>query len=249
VVMGGYSEAPAAAAGGADLVILGISVPKYTQLLEVPASVKAPADLKGKTLGVPAARGTVDIATRAALTGMGLQPDTDVKITALGSVQAVAAAVLSGAVDGAAMNVPDNLAAEAKGLRPLINMATDPKAPAAASNTIYSQRSYIAAHKDIIQNYVDSEILAVARLKKDKSIAETVVRKYLKIDDQKALDATYDFYSNGVFPDLPFPRPELFDFVKQQVGKENPAVLSFDVNKILDPSFVQSAADRGLDKS
>jgi NitT/TauT family transport system substrate-binding protein len=99
IVMGGGSEALGAAVGGADLVILGISVPTYTFIIEGPASAKTLADLKGKTFGVPAAGGTVDVATRVALKSQGIDPDKDVKITALGSVQAVSAALIAGAVD------------------------------------------------------------------------------------------------------------------------------------------------------
>ena len=107
-----------------------------------PASAKSLADLKGKTFGVPAARGTVDIATRVALKSQGLDPDKDVKITALGSVQAVTAALLSGAIDAAGVNVPDNLAAEAKGMRAIFSTSAA-KLPA-ASNSIYSQRSVLS---------------------------------------------------------------------------------------------------------
>jgi NitT/TauT family transport system substrate-binding protein len=247
IVMGGGSEALAAAAGGADLVIVGITVPKWTIVIEVPDSVKTPADLKGKTLGVPAARGTVDIATRIGLQSLGLDPDKDLKITALGSVQAVTAAVLSGAIDGAGMNIPDNLAAEAKGHHPLLNMG---KADIpAASNSIYSTRTYIAQHKDVMQHYVDGVVQSIARVRKDREISEAATKTNLKIDDPRSLDAVYDFFKDGVFPPLPYPKVENFRDIVPIVGAQNPAVLTFDVNKILDPSFVQSAADRGLDKS
>jgi NitT/TauT family transport system substrate-binding protein len=246
IVMGGGSEALGAAAGGADLVILGTTVPKYTVILEVAPGIKTPADLKGKTLGVPAARGTVDIATRVGLKSLGVEADKDVKITALGSVQAVTAALLSGAIDGAAVNVPDNLAAEAKGLHPLLNLATS-DIPA-ASNSIYTLRTYAAQHRDIVQHYVDGVVQSIARIKKDRPITEAAAKKNLKLDDQKSLDAIYDFYNNGVFPPLPYPKVENFKDSIQLVGEQNPKVLTFDVSKILDPSFVQSAADRGLDK-
>jgi NitT/TauT family transport system substrate-binding protein len=246
IVMGGGSEALGAAVGGADLVIVGITTPTYTFIIEGPPSAKTLADLKGKTFGVPAARGTVDVATRVALKSQGIDPDKDVKITALGSVQAVSAALISHAIDAAAVNVPDNLSAEANGLHPVFNTAAA-KLPA-ASNSIYVTRPYIASHRDVVQRYVDSVVQSIARIGTDKPLAVAAIKKNLKVDDTAA-NATYEFFKSGVFPALPYPKVDYFDDAKQTVGEQNPKVLSFDISKILDPSFVQSAADRGLDKA
>ena len=246
IVMGGGSEALGAAVGGADLVIVGVSVPTYTFIIEGPQSAKTLADLKGKTFGVPAARGTVDVATRMALKSQGIDPDKDVKITALGSVQAEQAALVSHAVDAAAVNVPDNLAAEASGLHPIFNIAQS-KLPA-ASNSIYVLRPYLASHRDVVQHYVDSFVQSVALIPKDKALVVGAIKKNLKAEDAAA-NATYDFYKSGVFPVLPYPKLEYFKDVQQTVGEQNPKALTFDISKILDPSLVQNAADRGVDKS
>lgn len=245
IVMGGGSEALGAAVGGADLVIVGVSVPTYTFIIEGPQSAKTLADLKGKTFGVPAARGTVDVATRVALKSQGIDPDKDVKITALGSVQAVHAALISHAVDAAAVNVPDNLSAEANGLHPIFNIA-QAKLPA-ASNSIYTLRSYLGSHRDVVQHYVDAIVQSVNLIPRDKALAVAAIKKNLKVDDTAA-NATYEFYKSGVFPVLPYPKVEYFADVKQTVGEQNPKALTFDISKIVDPSLVQSAADRGLDK-
>jgi NitT/TauT family transport system substrate-binding protein len=243
-VMGGGSEALGAAAAGADLVIMGITVPTYTVVIMGPASAKTLADLKGKTFGVPANRGTVDVATRVALKAQNIDPDKDVKIAALGSTQAVTAALLSGAIDAAGVNVPDNLAAESKGLHAILNLVTA-NLPA-ASNCIYTLRPYATANRGVAQRYVDSVIQSIARIKTDKSLAVAAIKKNLKLDDDRAAQVTYDFYREGVFPALPYPKAENFRDARELVGEQNPSVLSFDVAKILDASFVQSAADRGL---
>jgi len=75
-----------------------------------------------------------------------------------------------------------------------------------------------------------------------------VLKKYLKTTDEKALNATYDHYVVTVIPSAPFVRAEQFADAIATLGKLNPNVASFDVKKILDESFVQSAIDRGIDK-
>jgi ABC-type nitrate/sulfonate/bicarbonate transport system substrate-binding protein len=242
IVTAGASEAIAAAAGGSDLVIVGVLSPVYSFLLEVPPSVKTPEDLKGKLLGVVALGATADIATRVGLRKLGLEPEKDVRITALGTQQAQTAAILNGTVDGGMMNYPLNLQAESKGFHSLLDMA-QAKLPSAASS-VYVQRPYATGHRDVVQGYIDSIVAGTARFKKDKPFAISVYKKYLKLDDEKALSATYDYFSKEVVPDFPYPRPENFADSIAVLAVKNPAVATFDINKAIDPSYVQSAADR-----
>jgi NitT/TauT family transport system substrate-binding protein len=242
----GAGEALSAIAAGTDLVFVGLLAPVYTYQLEVPAAVKAPADLKGKTLGVAALGATVDIATRVGLRKIDLKPETDVKIAALGSLPATTAAILNGTVDGGMMNLPASLAAEDKGHHSLLNMAAA-KLPA-ASSAVYLQRSYAAAHRDVVQKYVDSLVEATARLKGDKPFTLGVYRKYLKLDDERGLNAVYDFYSKDVIPDLPYARPENFQDAISILSAQNPKVGSLDVGKSIDSSYVADAEKRGLNK-
>lgn len=102
------------------------------------------------------------------------------------------AAIVAGTVDGGIMSLPNTLQAEANGHHPLINMA-EAKLPAAIG-TIYVQRSYASSHKDIVQKYMDSLVQATARLKKDRAFTLNVYKKYV-LDDERALNAIYDFYS------------------------------------------------------
>ncbi len=246
VVMGGGSEALSAAAGGADLVVVGVTIPKYTFVIEGQPNIKSPADLRGRTFAVGAARGSMDIAIRAALKSLGIDADREATINAVGTSQAVAAALMAGTIDAAAVQVPDTRHVEAKGTHPVMNLATA-DVPA-ASNAIYTLRSYANSHRDVVQAYVDSVIQSIARLKTDRALSEAALRKYLKLDDQGDLDATYEFFSNGVYPAIPFPKVEQFADAKALVGQDSPTVRDYDVSKLLDPSFMQSAADRGVDK-
>jgi hypothetical protein len=60
--------------------------------------------------------------------------------------------------------------------------------------------------------------------------------------------ATYDFYAKLVTQTQPFPKPEMFADAQAILGAKSDKVKSYDVTKMLDTSFVQSAVDRGLDK-
>jgi hypothetical protein len=74
----------------------------------------------------------------------------------------------------------------------------------------------------------------------------TLLKSYLNSDDDEAVGAAYDFHILEVLATLPFPRPEQFTDAVEQLSAKNPRVREVDLARVLDPSYVQDAADRGL---
>jgi NitT/TauT family transport system substrate-binding protein len=242
----GGSEGLAAAVEGGDLKVLAITSPIYLFKLEVTSDIKKPEDLKGKKLAVSRAGSTSDTVTRLGLKKLGLDPDKDVSILQMGSLSARTAAMKSGAIQGSMTLPPDTIVLEDAGFHPLLDLA-DLKLPSASTGVVV-QGAWLTSHRAEAQKYMDSIISSIARLRKDKPFALDVLRKYLKLDDQRLLEATYDAYVGKSLPSLPYPKPELFGDSIAQLSEKNPKAKTYDLNKLLDPSFVQSAADRGIDK-
>lgn len=238
----GGSETLSAAAEGAEVVVIGTFTPVYPFRFYVPPDVKSAADLKGKKVGVNTIGATADIATRVVLRGLGLEPDKDVTIVQLGSTPNRVAAMLNGAIQGSVNSPPDTLILEAKGFHPLMDLA-QLKLPSANAAMI-TRRSYLASNRPQVQRYVDSVVEAIAREKKDRPFAISVLKKYLKKDDDEALGAAYDFYSQEVLPSLPYPRPEQFADAQQVLGTKSKKVHDYPVATLLDPSLVKSSEDR-----
>jgi NitT/TauT family transport system substrate-binding protein len=243
----GGSEVMSANAEGADLVVVAQLAGVYPFVLEVAAPIKTVADLRGKKVGVSAPGSSSDIATRAALKRMGLDPDKDVTILPVGSAAQRTAAMLSGAIDAGVSQPPDSLAVEAKGFHVLYDLASQ-KLPSANTSVVVT-RSFLNANRAVVQRYVDSLVQGIKKMKADRQFGITVLKKYFKSTDDVAMAATYDFYAQLVTATQPFPRPEMFADAQTILGAKSDKVKSYDVTKMLDTSFVQSAVDRGLDKN
>ena len=110
------------------------------------------------------------------------------------------------------------------------------------------QRAWLTTHRDVAQKFIDSMIEATARVKKDKAGTIAVMKKEFKSEDTDAMTKTYDFFATEVFASQPFPKPEQFADIKQYLSDKQPKIKDVDLGKLLDPSFVQSAVDRGVDK-
>jgi NitT/TauT family transport system substrate-binding protein len=238
----GGSETLSAAAEGGDVMLVAITGPVYPFVFMAQPSIASVQDLKGKKIGVSNPGSSSDIATRVMLTRVGLDPEKDVSIVAVGSLQNRTAALLSGAIDGGLAQPPDQLALEDKGLHVIYDLAAQ-KLPS-VGDSIVVQRSWLNSNKEVMQRYVDSIVQATAFSKKNKTESLPVLAKYLKNDDQRALGVTYDFFVGSVTPDYPVVKPEYFADAVQQLGATNDKIKGFDLTSMLDNEFVQSAMDR-----
>jgi ABC-type nitrate/sulfonate/bicarbonate transport system substrate-binding protein len=177
---------------------------------------------------------------------MGLDPDKDVLIQAVGSAANRTAALLSGAIQAGVSQPPDSLALEAKGFHVLYDLASQ-KLPS-ANTSVAVRRSYIGTNKAVVQRYIDSLVQGIKKMKSDKAFGVSVLKKYFNSTDEAAMSATYDFYALSVAPTQPFAKPEMYVDAQTVLGANDAKVKAFDVSKMLDSTFVQSAVDRGLDK-
>jgi len=221
----GGSETLSANAGGADLVVVAQITGVYPFVLEVSSDIKNTTDLKGKKVGVSSVGSSSDIATRVALRKLGLDPDKDVTIVAVGSSQQRTAALLAGAIQAVASQ----------------------KLPS-ANTSVVVKRDYLNANRGVVQRYVDALFLGIKKVKSDRAFGVQVLKKYFQSTDDKAMGATYEFYALTVTPSQPVPRPEQFADAQTTLGATNAKVKDYDVTKMLDQSFTKSAIDRGLDK-
>ncbi len=244
VALVGGSEAVSAVSQGEDLVMVAMLTPVYPYLFMARPQIKTAADLKGKKVGVGSIGGSADIATRIALRNLGLDPTKDVTILAMGSHQQRTAALLAGSIDAAVDDPPNTVELENNGLHALYDLAGK-KIPA-AQTAVVARRSWVEANRAVMQRFVDSLVLAVAKIRKDREGTIATLKKYFKSEDTKAMGIAYDFYVNEVAASYPYPTAEQFTETLAELSKTNAKLVGFDVTKILERSFVKSAEDRKL---
>jgi len=247
----GAGEVLASAVAGSDAVLIAAVTPAYTGKLYVTSDIKSPSDLKGKKVGIALPGGTGDQTLRLALTKLGLVPDKDVTLISTGSIANQAAALLTNAIQGTNINPgPDAAKLEAQGIKPLVDFA-NMGLPQAATVGIATRRSFIAAHTDVVQRYIDSIVAGTVLFRRDKALGLKEIAVILKNDDQPGLNASYDYVNSDlIMPLAPTPKPELLKPLQDTLcnGRNIAAACNFDLTKAVDTSFVDSAVKRGLAK-
>jgi NitT/TauT family transport system substrate-binding protein len=247
ITAGGSSEAVAASATGADLVFLGVEVNIFPWKFYARPEIKQLTDLKGKKIGITTAGAPYDVGLRMVLPKKGLVPDSDVTLVPAGSIPNVTAALVSGGIDGAALVVgPDSDKAVQQGMHELFDFAD--LNIAYPTSAIVVRRAWLAQNRATAQKYIDSIVEAIAREKKDKPYTLSIMRTNLGITDDQVLGEIYDYFTKRAVPSQPAPRPEIFTDMVASLGQTSERIRAVDINTMLDPSLVQSAIDRGLDK-
>jgi NitT/TauT family transport system substrate-binding protein len=244
-VVGG-AESLSATAEGASIKTFAVLVPVFPYLFMGAPEIKTVADLRGKKVGISSVGGSADIATRKVLRDSGLDPDKDVALISLGSHAQRTAALFAGAIQAAVDDPPNTTELTEKGFHSLYDLAG--KRVASAQTTVVAKSEYVAANREVIQRLTDSFVEAIAWTKKNRPEAEKIMRKYFGNSTKPGFTEALEFFINEVHLPLPFPRPELWADAQAELAKKNPKVKDIDVKTIVDASFVQSAADRGIDK-
>jgi NitT/TauT family transport system substrate-binding protein len=243
--MGG-SETLAAVVNGGDLEVLASFSPVYPYKLEVNSSINSAQDLKGKKLGVSRFGSSSDTASRAALHELGLA-DSDVTFVVVGSLADRTAALLNGNLDGAVTGLPDTMILEEHGFHPLADLAAE-QLPA-VNNVLVARKSWVGAHHDVTQAYVDAIVESIARSKADKPLSLGLIAKFLqdRAGNDAQMSAAYDYDVGEVIKLPPVIKADQFRDALSQLQAADPSKLSdFDMNSMIDDSFVENAAARGV---
>ena len=233
----------AADAQGAHLVMVMGLVNQPVFVVMTTPDIQAPDQLKGKIAAVSKVGSSDDFMLREALSHWGLRPDTDVKITGVGSVTAQIAAIEKRLVQAVVVDPPNDVLAQQAGAR-LLARVSDLGVPYQAAGLV-TTREYIRSHADVVSRVVRAMTEGVHRIKTNRSFAEEVMAKYLKNSDPLVVDASYEAFVN-VFQRVPVPsKAGLAEIVKESTTS---GVLKspVDVGAMLDTSFVDKLQASGF---
>ncbi len=197
-----------AAANGMDLAIFGGIVNKAEGDIVVAPSIRAPADLKGKRMGVQSIGGGIWSQTMLALEHFGLEPTRD-KINVMviaGDQSVIAQALASGTIDAAYLGYAFSSSLRAKGFRVILDLGK--------SNIPYQglaligRQSYLRQNPAIADGVLRGVLDAVAFVQtpSKKEIVIKALMKNLRLSEVREAESGYNalqwLYSLDVAPEM-----------------------------------------------
>ncbi len=207
--------------------------------------VQSWSDLRGKTMAVSDPFSSSDVVTRLLLAKNGLVYNKDVKILAMGSLSAQAAALESGQVAAAGLTPDIAVKLQSRGHRLLANMAAI-RIPL-SDGGIYANNSYARAHPEVVRGAIRSVWEGTRTVLTNYDVYTRVVRAHVKDLDDAQVKANYDVMS-VLWGDPANPRitPEAIAPIMDILSEPNPKVKSLKFADIVDDSYVKQLNREGV---
>jgi NitT/TauT family transport system substrate-binding protein len=233
-----------AALGGGDVTILGTTIDTFVQNLMVRPEIEKAEQLKGKSLGISRFGTSIDTGARVALRHFGLVPEKDVAIVQVGSVEATVLAMQGNRIQAGILSFPSIARAKKLGHRVLLDIGA--LGIPYASTGMTTRGRLVREDPDLIRRYMAAQVEAIARAKRDRNFAMTVMGKYLRTNDSEMLSETYDIYVQKHLLKVPLPSIDALKTVLEELAARNPKAKEVDPRKFFDDSFVRQMQSSGF---
>jgi len=238
---GGVASAVVA---GADLVMVACYLNSLPYELVVSESVKSAEDLKGKSVGISRVGSASDVAARALIRGLGLEPDKQVPIMQVGGPAERAASFRTGRIAG--FPSPPGIIHLTKGMpyRVLISTANFQQRFEFPYICATTTKSYLARQRDTVKKVLMAHIEAMQFFKTHKDESKKMIAKYSRINNEEYLEAAYTA-SAKLYDVVPLvTRPGTEVQIKEATARKPGAQLRFE--DIVDESLVRELEKSGF---
>jgi len=225
---------------GIDNVFIAAGAVSLNYWLMAAKAITTAQDLKGKIIGVAGLTGSTMVATRYAVTKLGLNPDKDIKAILIGGTPDRLTALRTGRIQATLLSPPTSLAAQKEGFNLLVGVTGMPF----QDNGPVTTRKFIREHGDVVRRYVKAQVEAVHLLKTNRETWIKVLGKYVKVG-RDILEKSYEVSTTeALFPKNQYPSVEAIRASLEQIAEDEPKAKASKPENFVDPSFIGE-----LDKS
>ncbi len=235
-----------ARAAGSPVVIVAGYVNVMPYYLIVDSSINSPADLKGK-VGANHMPGTAaDTVMRIGLKALGLDPDRDVSLRAIGNTPMRLQAMSAGVAQFMVAQDLELVQAKRLGFKLLVDYVAA-KTPFPMGGAVTTQR-YVKEKRDTVLRYVKALAQALHYLKTNREGSMTIISRYARFQNPEVMGAAFDA-ARRLYADIPSPPTEGFDLVAKELAQRNPKLRDFDTKSVVDLQFIRELEQSGFLKS
>jgi NitT/TauT family transport system substrate-binding protein len=232
-----------ARSAGAPVVIVAGYINVMPYYLIVNSSINSPADLKGK-VGANHLPGTAaDTVIRIGLKALGLDPDRDVSLRAIGNTPVRLQAMAAGVAQFMVGQDLELQQAKKLGFKVLVDYVAA-KTPFQMGAAVTTER-YAREKRDVVLRYVKALSQALHHLKTNREASIATIKRYARFTNPDVVGPAYDS-ARRLFNDTPMPTIEGLDFIAKELAQRNPKIRELEMGSIVDLQFVRELEQSGF---
>jgi len=234
----------AASLEGADVVALMSFVNTMEHSFFSHPSIKRPADLKGKKIGVARIGSSDDYGGRIALKKWGLDPEKDVAILGVGGQPSRIAAMQAGRVDATLLQPPITVKARQEGYNELASLAD--LGLDYLGTCLVATRTRIQKNEELVRRFVKAFVEGIHFYKTQKEASLRSIAKFTKEKERPALEEAYNAYAVKFMARVPYPNLKGVEAILEDLAKKNPKAQGADPKSFVEPRFLKELEDSGF---
>ncbi|MGZ8466543.1 MAG: ABC transporter substrate-binding protein [Candidatus Binatia bacterium] len=230
--------------GGAQIALVACYLNSLPYELIVHESIKSAEELKGKSIGISRLGSASDVAARALLRGLNLEPDKQVPIMQVGGSSERAAAFRAGRIAG--FPSPPGVIHLTKGMphRILISTADFKQRFEFPYICAATTKAYLQKNRETVKKVIMAHIEAVHFVKTRKDESKKIMAKYARTNNEDYVEAAYTA-SAKLYDVVPLvTRPGVDIQIKEAISRKPGAQLRFE--DMVDESIVRELDNSGF---
>jgi NitT/TauT family transport system substrate-binding protein len=185
------SAAIGAALRGAPIALVATSENRMSAEIIARPEIKTPQQLIGKKIGILRFGGSNDTGIQWALRAWKIDP-RQVTILQSGATHARLLALTLGQIDATILSYPEIYIARKRGMNVLADIGDFSAYP----NTSWMlTRGFIENQRPLAKNLLRAQVEAIHYIRTNREGSIKILKKYLRVDDTEATDATYEFFA------------------------------------------------------
>jgi NitT/TauT family transport system substrate-binding protein len=228
--------------GNKDPVIVGGIKSLLTHSIIAKPEIKTPEQLKGKRIGVSRIGSNPHYFAVQALRHYGIDSREVNYIQAGGAPETLAALVAQG-IDAAVLTVPTDAQALKLGYHYVI-YGPDLKI-AYAATTLTTRRSIMVKRGPVISRFMRAMAEAAKIMHTDKEYMYKVMGKYLRVDDRKLLEASFNVESKALEPRLAL-KLEGIQSTLDEIAPTDPRAKTVKPQEMVDMRYLEEMEKSGF---
>jgi NitT/TauT family transport system substrate-binding protein len=210
----------------------------------VARDITRPDQLKGKTVAVSRVGSSSDFATRYALEKYGLVPDKDVAILQIGSQPARFSAMETGKIHGVMIAIPLTAKAKKMGLNILADLQM--LGLEYQHTGLAVTRNLVKTQPDLVRNILRGFVEGIHYMKTHRKESLAILARYLKTDDEDAIEEAYESVVQALIPEKPYPTLKGIDIILREMGVKDPNARSARAEQFVDLTFIKELDSSGF---
>jgi NitT/TauT family transport system substrate-binding protein len=232
-----------AMAGGADLLFVASVYNRMQYRIVAAPDIDKPEQLKGKIVGVARVHDVSHFYMRLALQKLGMNPDQDIRIAAVGGQNERVLALKSGRVAATIVNPANALVLEKTGFKTVLDLES--LGFPVVGNTMAVKRSAIKDQRATLVKFLRAFMAGVKKVQSEPEFGKKVLAKYLRLKDHDVIEENYRFNSGSLLESVPAIPLQGLRYAIDSLVPTVPAAKNLRAEAMIDSSILDEAVKGG----